>query len=147
MHKQIIGLFIFVESTITADIYLNMLKHYVVPQLKEFQLWVVFQQDSAPPHGGLMVCDFLNEAFPIRWIGRSGPTSWLPRSPVITPLHFLWGYVKDRVYRTPVPDIKTLQSQIINVLVTKNNEMQNNWCKIEYHLDILRVTNEAYVEV
>ena len=31
MHNQIIGLFIFDESTIIADIYLDMLKHYVVP--------------------------------------------------------------------------------------------------------------------
>ena len=33
MHNQIIGPFIFAESTITANIYLDMLKHYVVPQL------------------------------------------------------------------------------------------------------------------
>ena len=32
MHDQIIGPFIFAESTITANIYLDMLKHYVVPQ-------------------------------------------------------------------------------------------------------------------
>ena len=42
MHNQVIGLFIFAESSITADIYLDMLKHYVVPQLEEFQPWVVF---------------------------------------------------------------------------------------------------------
>ena len=37
MYNQIIGPFIFAESTITADLYLDMLKHYIVPQLKEFQ--------------------------------------------------------------------------------------------------------------
>ena len=37
MHNQIIGPFIFAKSTITADIYLYTLKHYVVPQLEEFQ--------------------------------------------------------------------------------------------------------------
>ena len=41
MHNQIIGPFIFAESTITANIYLDMLKHYVVPQLEEFQPRVV----------------------------------------------------------------------------------------------------------
>ena len=61
MHNQIIGPFIFAESTITANIYLDMLKHYVVPQLEEFQPRVVFQQDGAPPHWGLIVRDFLNE--------------------------------------------------------------------------------------
>ena len=149
MHNQIIGPFIFAESTITANIYLDMLKHYVVPQLEEFQPRVVFQQDGAPPHWGLIVGDFLNETFPNRWIGRNGPTPWPPRSPDITPLDFfLWGYVKDRVYRTPVCDVETLQSRIIEVLATVNEEMlENTRREIEYRLDILRATNGAHVEV
>ena len=149
MHNQIIGPFIFAESTITANIYLDMLKHYVVPQLEEFQPRVVFQQDGAPPHWGLIVRDFLNETFPNRWIGRNGPTPWPPRSPDITPLDFfLWGYVKDRVYRTPVRDVETLESRIIEVLATVNEEMlENTWREIEYRLDILRATNGAHVEV
>ena len=149
MHNQIIGPFIFAESTITANIYLDMLKHYVVSQLEEFQPRVVFQQDGPPPHWGLIVRDFLNETFPNRWIGRNGPTPWLPRSPDITPLDFfLWSYVKDRVYRTPVRDVETLQSQIIEVLATVNEEMlENTWCEIEYRLGILRATNGAHVEV
>ena len=149
MHNQIIGPFIFAESTITANIYLDMLKHYVVPQLEEFQPRVVFQQDGAPPHWSLIVRDFLNETFPNRWIGRNGPTPWPPRSPDITPLDFfLWGYVKDRVYRTPVRDVETLQSRTIEVLATVNEEMlENTWREIEYRLDILRATNGAHVEV
>ena len=97
----------------------------------------------------MIVCDFLNETFPNRWIGRNGPTLWPPRSPDITPLDFfLWGYVKDRVYRTPVRDVETLQSRIIEVLATVNEEMlENTWREIEYRLDILRATNGAHVEV
>ena len=149
MHSQIIGPFIFAESTITANIYLDMLKHYDVPQLEEFQPWVVFQQDGAPQHWGLIVRDFLNETFPNRWIGRNGPTPWPPRSPDIAPLDFfLLGYVKDRVYRTPVRDVETLRSRIIEVLATVNEEMlKNTWREIEYRLDILRATNGAHVEV
>ena len=64
MHNQIIGLFIFAECSITADIHLDMLKHYVVPQLEEFQPWVVFQQDGALPDWGVVVHDFLNKTFP-----------------------------------------------------------------------------------
>ena len=92
-HNQIIGPFIFAESIITENIYLDMLKHYVVPQLEEFQPWVVFQQDRAPPHWGLIVCDFLNESFPNRWIGRNCPTPRPQRSPDITPLEFSCGVV------------------------------------------------------
>ena len=94
MHNQIIGLFIFAESTITADIHPDMPKHYVVPQLEEFQPWVVFQQDGVSPHWGLMVRDFLNQTIPNQWIGRSGSTSWPLISPDITPLNFFVGLCK-----------------------------------------------------
>ena len=61
---------------------------------------------------------------------------------------FLWGYVKDKVYRTPVHDVETLQSRIIDVLATVNEEMlKNTWREIEYRLDILKATNGAHVEV
>ena len=30
--------------------YLDMLELYVAPQLEEFQPWIIFQQDGAPPH-------------------------------------------------------------------------------------------------
>ena len=126
-----------------------MLKHYVVPQLEEFQLWNCVLARRCPPHWGLIVCDILNKTFPNQWIGRNGPTSWPPRSPDITSLDFfLWGYVKDRVYRTPVRDVETFQSRIIDVFATVNEEMlENTWREIEYRLDILRATNGARVKV
>ena len=74
MHDKIIGPFFFAESSISANIYLDMLTHYAVPQLAEFQPNIIFQQDGAPPHWGLRVREFLNEVFPNRWIGRDGPT-------------------------------------------------------------------------
>jgi len=47
-----------------------------------------------------------------RWVGRDGPNPWPPRSPDITPLHFfLWGYVKDKVFSTPVPDTTNLKGK------------------------------------
>jgi hypothetical protein len=47
-----------------------------------------------------IVRQFLNEAFPNRWIGRGGAISWPARSPDLTPLDFfLWGFVKEKVYR------------------------------------------------
>ena len=48
----------------------------------------------------------------------------------------------------PVRDVETLQSRIIEVLGTVNEEMlENTWREIEYRLDILRATNGAHVEV
>ena len=79
------------------------------PQVASFQPRIGYQQDGAPPHWRMDVRDSLNATFPNRWIGRDGPNCWPPRSPDLTPLDFfLWGYVKDRVFATPVNDIGEL---------------------------------------
>ena len=67
---------------------------------------------------------FLNATFPNRSIGRDGPTPWPPRSPDISPLDFfLWGYVKDKVFLTPVPDITNLKARITDAFATIIEDM------------------------
>ena len=82
------------------------------------------------------------------WIGRDGPIPWPPRSPDITPLDFfLWGYVKDIVYRTKIRDITDLKQKITDVIATIDEAMlQRIWQEIEYHLDVLRATNGAHIQ-
>jgi hypothetical protein len=52
MHIKVIGRFYFNQPTISANLYLDMLELYVSPQLEEFQPWIIFQQDGAPPYWG-----------------------------------------------------------------------------------------------
>jgi hypothetical protein len=87
--------------------------------------------------------------FPGRWFGRDGPIPWPPRSPDITPLDFfLWGYVKDIVYKTPVTSLDELKLRIVAAIETATPQMLENTCReIEYRLDILRATKGARVEV
>ena len=68
------------------------------------------------------------------WIGRDGPIPWPPRSPDITQLDFfLWGYVKDIVYRTKVRDTNDLQHRIIEASDTVTVDMlARTWQEIEY---------------
>jgi len=69
-----------------------MLELYFAPQLEEFQPWIIFQHDGAPPHWGSDVRHFLDATFSNRWFGRDGPTPWPPRSPDITPpLTYFYG--------------------------------------------------------
>ncbi|KAJ4442648.1 hypothetical protein ANN_04237 [Periplaneta americana] len=100
------------ENPITANTYLDMLQLYAVPQLPD---GAIFQQDGAPPHFANMVRTFLDEQFPARWIGRGSPyITWPARSPDLTPPDFfLWGFVKDQVYRTPVRDLADLQERLM----------------------------------
>ena len=92
---------IFFLTTVTHDLYLNMLRDTVLPQLQrqhgndDF----FFQQDGAPPHYVITVCKFLDEQAPNRWKGRRGPVEWPPRSPDLTPMDFFfWVFVKNKVF-------------------------------------------------
>jgi len=128
-----------------------MLEFYVAPQLEEFQPWIIFQQDGVPPHWDSHVRRFLDATFPNRWIWRDGPTPWPPRSPDVTPPpldFFLWRYVKDKLFSTPVPDITNLKARITDAFVTITEDMlENTWREIDYRLDVLRSTKGAHVEV
>ena len=129
--------------------YLGMLELYVAPQLEKFQPWIIFQQDGTPPHWVSDVRRFLDATFPNRWIGRDGPTRWPPRSPDITSLEFfLWVYVKDKVFPTPVPDITNLKARISDAFATITEDiLGNTWREIGCRLDVLRATKGAHVEV
>jgi len=91
----------------------------------------------------------LDATFPNRCIGRDGPTPWPPRSPDITLLDFfLWGYVKDKVFSTPVPGITNLKAIITYAFATITEHMlQNTWRETDYRLDVLLATKGAHVEV
>ena len=100
-------------------------------------------------HTGVHMFVGLVATFPNRWIGRGGQTLWPPRSPNITPLvFFLWRYVKDRVFSTPVPDITNLKARITDAFATITEDiLENTWREIDYRLDVLRATKGAHVEV
>jgi len=95
------------------------------------------------------VRQYLDATFPNRWIGRDGPTPWPPRSPDITPLDFyLWGYVKDKGFSTPVPDITNLKARITDGIATVTEHMLGNtWRETDCRLDVLRATKGAHFEV
>lgn len=63
--------------------------------------------------------------FPNRWIGRDGPILWPPRSPDLTPLDFfLWGYLKDKVFRSGFPaSLLEMQNRITENCLLVDGEM------------------------
>jgi len=65
------------------------------------------------------------------------------------PLHFfLWGYVKDKLFSTPVPDVTNLKAKITDAFATITEDMlENTWREADYRLDVLRATKGARVEV
>ena len=63
-------------------------------------------------------------------------------------LLFMGGYVKDKVFSKPVPDITNLKARITDAFATITEEiLENTWREIDYRLDVLRATKVAHVEV
>ena len=61
---------------------------------------------------------------------------------------FFSGYVNDRLYEIPVPDLATLRRRIVAVVRTVDvAKLQRVWMELEYHLDILRETRGSGVDV
>ncbi|GBN11387.1 hypothetical protein AVEN_259220-1 [Araneus ventricosus] len=59
-HDIVIGPFFFTETSVTANIYLDMLQIYAIPQMQHLQPTVIFQQDAAPPHRSTDIRAFLD---------------------------------------------------------------------------------------
>ncbi|GBL79820.1 hypothetical protein AVEN_28894-1 [Araneus ventricosus] len=116
---------------------------------KDLQPNIIFQQDGAPRHWSLEVRKVLGEKFPRRWIGSGGPIRWPPRSPDMDALDFfLWGYVKNIVYQSPIRDTDELKSRITGAIQTVDSAMlHRTWLEISYRLDILRATNGTYIKI
>ena len=99
----LIGPHIF-ERRLTGEIYENFLRHELPRLLRDVPVHtkerMILQQDGAPPHSSRQVKEYLDTAFPEKWIGRGGPHQWPARSPDLTPLDFfLWGHMKSLVYK------------------------------------------------
>nr|CAI5843587.1 unnamed protein product [Callosobruchus analis] len=72
-----------------------------------------FQQDGAPPHYHRDVRAYLDQNLSGQWIGRRGPIEFPPRCPDLTPLDFfLWGTVKDEVYKRKPRNLDILWNEI-----------------------------------
>jgi len=67
-------------------------------------------------------------------------------SPPLT--SFYGGYVKDKVFSTPVLNNTNLKARNNRRFATITEDMlQNTWREIDYRLDVLRATKGAHVEV
>ena len=108
---------LFYEGNLNSETYLQMLNTSIIPAIQTVygirfeRVWLM--QDGAPPHRRIIVRDKLREAFVGRVLALGFPTEWPPRSPDLTPCDFfLWGYVKDRVFRSPPPSLEALRQRI-----------------------------------
>lgn len=67
-HDKVTGPFLFAHDT--SIYYLYVTELYAVPEEKEMSPRVIFQQDGAVPHWGLIARKFPDTTFPGIWIER-----------------------------------------------------------------------------
>lgn len=103
LGNRILAFEIFQEN-LDSIRYLRILRDNIEPFVENLPLNVAnqiyYQQDGAPAHNSRIVRQFLQVNFADKIISTNGPIRWPPRSPDLTPPDFfLWGYVKDKLYK------------------------------------------------
>lgn len=126
LGRRLIGPF-FLPDTLSGVSYLSFLQNDLEDELENLPVPIyrdmIFQHDGAPAHYSRSVKDYLNNRFGSRWIGRGGSVSWPARSPDLTPLDFfLWGYVKNEVYRRVCETEREMRATIITVFTDIKNK-------------------------
>ena len=87
-------------------------------------------QHGAPAHYAIDVRDWLDKSFPARWIGRRGALDWPARSPDLTPAdYFLWGYLKDSVYKNKHRSSSGLKRSIVSAFATVDSDLCHKVCE------------------
>jgi hypothetical protein len=74
----IIGLFFFVESTVTKETYLDTLRQFAAPLVEDLQATTILKQDDPPPHCGRAVRGCLNETLPVAGYAYTAHLPGLP---------------------------------------------------------------------
>ena len=123
-ERAIIGPFFFEKNgattTINTDRYIEVLEKFVKELEERYssifnRMW--FQQDGASPHSSNKSLEWLKKHFNSRIISRRSEIQWPPYSPDLSPPDFfLWGYIKDRIYKNKPRTLEDLKTNITEVI-------------------------------
>lgn len=120
------------ESNVTSVSYRQLLETEFFPWIRSHHLAgsYVFQQDGARPHRTFEVFEVIKKQFGQRVIALdynkhfTGGLSWPPYSPDLNPCDFyLWGYLKDQVYKSKPKDVPELKKAITEAAKNINQEV------------------------
>jgi transposase len=147
---------VFLNKTITSSLYVNMLKEEFIPLAQVLvdisKSW--FMQDGARPHRTRDVFECLNEHFNGRVIALDFKEAtgtgidWPPYSPDFNPCdYFLWGYLKDRVYRSNPKSIEELKNAIQTEISSVSEETLNSVItNFAFRLQCAITNNGSHIE-
>jgi hypothetical protein len=127
----VIGPYFFEEEgvTVNSECYVAMLQNFLHPRMEEIveeeelgDVW--FQQDGASAHTARNSIIVLGENFPGRLVSLRGDVGWPARSPDLSIYDFfLWGYLKERVFKRRPHTLPELKERIIEEVDAITREM------------------------
>ena len=121
-RNGIIGPYFFEDEsgnrvTVDTDRHIALMRTKFIPALRRKRVdmnSVIYQQDGAPPHCSDRSLEYLRQYFPgDTLISRRTDFPWLPYPPDLNPPdHFLWGYLKERIYNNNLKTLADLKDYI-----------------------------------
>lgn len=104
-------------ATVNKERYVDVLNTFKGELTSRFPSWYAsrwwFQQDGASPHTSKLALEWLKNNFGDRVISLKSDFEWAPHSPDLSPPDFfLWGYLKDRVYKNRPHTLLELKENI-----------------------------------
>lgn len=113
-NGTLLGPFFF-NANVNERTYLQLLNNRAFPQLSNNYNAKQQTLDGATPHKTRLVRRRLQDVFGRRVIAMGHQIPWPARSPDLTPFDFfLWGYLKQKVYTSPIADLNDLRQRIVN---------------------------------
>lgn len=113
--------------TVTSERYVTMLEDFVPPRLRGLGIdpkALHFQQDGATAHTARNSMDVVRGMFGTV-ISRFGDIAWPARSPdLAVPDFFLWGFLKDRVFRRSTMTIQELKQAIVDEVAAIDEDLR-----------------------
>ena len=133
------------QVTVNSETYLEMLTAMFSENTYPDE-W--FQQDGATAHTSRNVISWLNTRFSQRLISHKSDFPWPARSPDLSPLdYFLWGFVKEKVFRSAPSNIAVLKNKVQEVIATIDaNTLQNVVANFVVRIDKCIASNGDHVE-
>ncbi len=114
IHSEgVLDPYYFDNETVRKEDFCELLNSFVRNESENFPKNALFQQDSAPKYTNHEARDLLRNIFGENCKGKYDSENCPARSPDHTPLDFfVWGYVEDRVFKTPVNNLTQLKRKI-----------------------------------